>query len=607
MLDAVFVLLSTAAFYRSVHQAYLPAGLSDGAVVVLSPAAPAGKTNLLPGDQIRSVQGTAVASEREAEQVLADAKIGDPVSLEITRGSERITFALPAAARFSSSFLTTQFLVGFLFLALGLWVWLKKSGDFSALLLHGSLVLPGFMILVTPGRYFPDPFFLSRAVDLADSLASSMVGVLFVHFTLVFPGRKWPVEKTRGPLMVLYAAAVLSTGWAGATRMLAGYPFSMDWYRQATTAYLASRSLLCLCLVVGILNILHSHWTSSEPAERRKLRWLLLGVGTGPLAFIILWQAPDMMGWKPWISLETSLAFLCSVPVCFSIAIIQHRLLNIDLFLRRGVFFFFLACIALVIYGLTHSWVATVMAAILVAVLFEAQESEKLNRMKSFFIAGVSHDLKTPLANIRMYAELLEQGAKTSPKDRKEFSGVIVGEADRLTRLIDNVLDFSKIESGVRAYRIEEVDLNAVVRKAMETFKYQFKIAGFRSKFQPSKGVLFIRADEGAVAEALINMLSNAVKYSGKAREISVATFRRGGFAGVEVRDKGIGIAPQDQGRVFQAFLRLENENSREAGGAGLGLALVKHIMDAHKGKVTLESALENGSSFTLLFPEERA
>jgi signal transduction histidine kinase len=312
-------------------------------------------------------------------------------------------------------------------------------------------------------------------------------------------------------------------------------------------------------------------------------------------------MAPDLLGRPPLIPEELGLAVLGTVPVCFTIAIIQHRLFDIDLALRRGLFFGLLAGVSILFYELTGSWLATATAAVLVAVLFEAQESQRLNRMKSFFLAGVSHDLKTPLANIRMYAELLR--GRPSPKERTEFSEIVVGETDRLTRLIDNVLDFSRIEGGTRTYMKAPADLNAIVGMVLATFRYQFKIGGFKCAFTQVRGPLAFQGDQDAVAEALVNLLSNALKYSGSSKKVTVTTFRKEGWVGVTVADEGLGIDPSDQKRVFEPFLRLGAEGTRAAGGAGLGLALVRHIVEGHRGKIELESAKGQGSRFTLLFP----
>ena len=233
----------------------------------------------------------------------------------------------------------------------------------------------------------------------------------------------------------------------------------------------------------------------------------------------------------------------------------------------------------------------------------ETQRLEELNRLKSYFVSSVSHDLKTPLTSIKVFAEMLQSGKRIPAKKAKEYLEIIEGETDRLTRLINNVLDFGTIERGTMEYHFSKVDLNDIVRNVVRTMKYQLSMEGFVLRTSLGKRDISIHADSDAVAEALINILSNAMKYSGRRKNIKLSTFRRNGFAGVRVEDEGIGIPPGDLDKIFQPFYRVREEKAQQAGGAGLGLALVKHTLDAHKGTIEVQSNPGKGSSFTLLFP----
>ncbi len=233
----------------------------------------------------------------------------------------------------------------------------------------------------------------------------------------------------------------------------------------------------------------------------------------------------------------------------------------------------------------------------------EAQRLEELSRVKSFFVSSVSHDPKTPLTSIRMFAELLHSKKKVSPKKSREYLEIIEGESERLTRLINNVLDFSKVERGVKEYNFSEAKLNEMVRVALRTVGYQVKLQKFALRVQFSKKDHVIRADPDAVVDAITNILSNAIKYSTERKYIAVSTFVRNDFAGVRVEDRGIGISPDGLKHIFDPFHRLKDEKSRGVGGVGLGLALVRHVMDAHGGTVEVKSAPGKGSAFTLSFP----
>jgi signal transduction histidine kinase len=232
----------------------------------------------------------------------------------------------------------------------------------------------------------------------------------------------------------------------------------------------------------------------------------------------------------------------------------------------------------------------------------QRQRLEELNRLKSYFVSSVSHDLKTPLTSIKVFAEML-QAKKISRRKMMEYLEIIQGESDRLTRLISNVLDFAKVERGVMEYQFSDVMLNDVVQQGLRSIAYQLKMQGCRLKTKLTKQNSKIQADEDAVVEAMVNLLSNAMKYSPKKKKITVSTFRRNGFAAVRIEDKGIGIARRDLDNIFEPFYRSKDGNVRQVGGAGLGLAMVKHTMEAHGGKVEVRSAVGKGSSFTLLFP----
>ncbi len=233
----------------------------------------------------------------------------------------------------------------------------------------------------------------------------------------------------------------------------------------------------------------------------------------------------------------------------------------------------------------------------------EARRLEDLSRLKSFFVSSVSHDLKTPLTSIKMFAELLLSGKKLKSKGAREYLEIIEGESDRLTRLINNVLDFAKIEQGVKEYHFSELKLNATVRSVLRSLQYQFKMEQCTVHAKLRKRELTVRADVDAVTEALINLFSNALKYSPKRKQITVTTFHQDGFAAVKVDDKGVGVPRDDLKSIFEPFFRAKQGMTQQVGGTGLGLALVRHMVEAHGGKIDVKSTPGKGSSFTLLFP----
>ncbi|MBL7129530.1 MAG: hypothetical protein ISS16_11180, partial [Ignavibacteria bacterium] len=172
----------------------------------------------------------------------------------------------------------------------------------------------------------------------------------------------------------------------------------------------------------------------------------------------------------------------------------------------------------------------------------EAERLEELNQLKSYFVSSVSHDLKTPLTSIRMFAELLKTSKSISSEKSNEYFEIIEGESNRLTRLIDNVLNHSKIESGVKEYKFEDINLTDVVQNVLKSIEYQFKINKFSINTSFKEELIMINADADGVAEALINLLSNALKYSEDEKLIYVSIYQKGEYATIEVKDYGIGI-----------------------------------------------------------------
>ncbi len=227
----------------------------------------------------------------------------------------------------------------------------------------------------------------------------------------------------------------------------------------------------------------------------------------------------------------------------------------------------------------------------------------QLAAMKTDFVSNVSHELKTPLALIRMYAETLEMGRITDAETQKEYHGIIVRETERLTRLINNILTFSRIESGKKRYHIAPTDLNGIVSDVMSLYRHHLEQRGFLASAETCAHLPRIDADEEAVAEALLNLIDNAMKYSTDEKQITVRTGSAEKEAWVEVEDRGMGIPEPLQKKVFEKFFRVSEGLVHTAKGSGLGLTLVQHIMNAHHGRIDLFSVPGEGSRFRLTFP----
>jgi signal transduction histidine kinase len=226
-----------------------------------------------------------------------------------------------------------------------------------------------------------------------------------------------------------------------------------------------------------------------------------------------------------------------------------------------------------------------------------------LSKLKSDFVSNVSHEFKTPLALIRMFGETLEAGTVEEEAKRREFYGIIRAESERLTHLINRVLDFSRIDAGVKQYNFREADIVDVVRRTLDTYRLQIRDLGFVIDADLPSHPVTARIDPDAIAEALLNLLDNATKYSGDSKEIRVSMAATESAVTTSVEDHGVGIPKEDLPNIFGKFYRGDTQQTRETPGSGLGLTLVKHIVEAHGGHVDVQSELGRGSRFSFKVP----
>ena len=252
--------------------------------------------------------------------------------------------------------------------------------------------------------------------------------------------------------------------------------------------------------------------------------------------------------------------------------------------------------------GLVVGMILVLVSGIFLAYRGVRRETE-LARLKSDFASNVSHELKTPLTSIRMYAEMLQHGIAATPEDKSRYHTVIVREAERLGRLITNVLDFSKLERGERRYTLEPEDLRAMTEEALETYGRLSERDGVSIRFIPPEGDCpEVMADREAAVQCILNLLSNAAKYSPDEPSIEVKITQQDGEVGLMVTDHGMGVPPAEQKRIFDDFYRAPGAARAGVEGTGLGLALVRRHMKAFEGRVELKSKPDEGSRFTLWF-----
>jgi signal transduction histidine kinase len=244
-----------------------------------------------------------------------------------------------------------------------------------------------------------------------------------------------------------------------------------------------------------------------------------------------------------------------------------------------------------------------VIAAGIVATWRLVRRETEMARLKADFVANVSHDLKTPVSVIRMFGETLEMGRLPDEAARREYYRVITRESERLTHLIDNVLDFSRIESGRRVYTRVPTAVEPLVRETLEAFSYPLAQEGFKVQTRVAPDLPEVPLDADAVGQAVGNLIDNAIKYSGDRKVLTIEARVVEALLALTVADEGIGIPREEQERIFDKFYRVGRSETQGRRGSGVGLALVSHVADAHGGRVTVESRPGEGSRFTLWLP----
>ena len=239
-----------------------------------------------------------------------------------------------------------------------------------------------------------------------------------------------------------------------------------------------------------------------------------------------------------------------------------------------------------------------------IALTIRATDREaRLAEAKSNFVANVSHELKTPLSLLSLFSEILELDRVKSEEKRIEYYRIMRYESRRLNKMIDNILDFSKIEAGRKTYNLAAGDISEVIENVLSSYRYQIESAGFDVQTDVQTGLPPVSIDRDAMAQAISNLVDNAIKYSREGKHLSIRTATVRSHLSVKISDRGVGIPRAEQEKIFEKFYRVGNGLVHDVKGSGLGLALVKHIVEAHRGTISVESDVTGGTCFTILLP----
>ncbi len=222
-------------------------------------------------------------------------------------------------------------------------------------------------------------------------------------------------------------------------------------------------------------------------------------------------------------------------------------------------------------------------------------------QMKADFVANISHEFRTPLSLISMFAETLELGRARTEEKKNEYYAIIYGEAQRLSKLVNSILNFSHMESGKRAFHFKEFSLQDLVNDIIRAYQFHAQQKGFTFTVQLPETPLMVNADYDALSESVINLIDNGMKYSTDVKKITISAGVKQSFVFIAVEDAGIGIAAGEKKKIFEKFYRVSTGNVHTVKGSGIGLSIVDHVISAHGGKIEVESEPGKGSIFRLL------
>jgi two-component system phosphate regulon sensor histidine kinase PhoR len=257
---------------------------------------------------------------------------------------------------------------------------------------------------------------------------------------------------------------------------------------------------------------------------------------------------------------------------------------------RKNILFIFLVDILLIIG--------------IVLVFKSIRRQIRLAQLKSEFVSNVSHEIRTPLSLIYMYVESLKMGRVRNKEKEKEYLDVLLKETQRLSGILNKILNFSQIEKGKRKYNYEPVNLNEIIGEVSTTYSYHLENKNFDYNVNLAQDLPAVKADREAITDAIVNLIDNSIKYSYERKSIEIKTGLSSGYVYLEVGDHGEGIAEKDLKHIFDQFYRVTSSDlSPKTKGSGLGLSIVKHIMNAHNGDIKVDSKKGKGSRFILYFP----
>ncbi|MBS1519342.1 MAG: hypothetical protein JSS91_14765 [Bacteroidetes bacterium] len=789
------------AVYRLNHKSDLPFAYHSSDNNIISDSS---FTEIQISDRIIAVDNFPVSSILETEFIADTKQIGDEVSLEIYSGNDTYKTVSVRLNKYykDNFFILTTLLVGLSFWFPGVYVCIFGRKDKSARLLCLTLVTISLAVFTSPCSFERSSDWMGYVIRISHTISYIFGGMFFLHFSLIFPA--YFSRNQNQAVKILYFTVSGFSVFTAYILFIAMRDLNVSYLKIYSDLWGTAQFFLLAALALSSVILILKYKKLPTRKEKSRLEWIFWGLSAGAGPFIFFWLIPGIFGLDFPVKEDILLSFLILIPVSFSIAVVKHRLFDIEVIIKRSIIYSLLLVFMVlmyfgIIYGLSfltgeiigeHSGIINLTAVAFIALAFnpvrvklknyvdilfyrqkytfknaisdlnrkitkcstagilgnelleeinsqipvksaavciftpaneslriiaqfnfdnlsedisslkvkeifskfvfpfgvtdkvekdvnvdtsieeffkrrdinlgipltlesdnligiillgsklselrysaddiellstmgsavslalkrlqlqeqiikeelEIQNLRELDKMKSYFVATVSHDLKTPLSSIKIFTDLL-QNEKITFEKKKEYLNYIDGETDRLNRMINNILNYAKIEKGIKSYNFTMIDVNDVLNKVLKSMTYDLILNKFKLDLNISKDKLYINGDCNEITLMFENLISNSIKYSGKTKYLKVISYTDDNNVLISIEDKGIGISPGNLKDIFDPYYRDKKIEQTGIKGTGLGLAIVKNIIDAHSGNIEVFSIPGKGSKFLITLP----
>ena len=549
------LLLGSAGIHRLIIKPDIPFGYEDSSEGIRITSA---GNQIPPGSLIKSVNNVNVESTFQLEFLIDSYSIGDTLYVFCKSENKDVSVKSSAVRVALKHYYTTPVFIlisgitGFLFWLTAIFIYVRRTGEkLSVLLFHLFMVL-SLAVLTSPGEYKANGDVTGMLVMSFHLSSYMLVFSCMIHLTFIFSENK---KYKRIPFVIhtvtLLIGAVLSVFFMSAINS----GFLIESVKLYELSWDITKIFMLVLTLASVIMLYINYRNCRHEKTKKNLLWVLKGLMFGGAPYLLLYVLPSLMDMEQTIPEEILLAFLILIPVLY--------------YVEEGR---------------------------------DSKHIESMNLLKSQAVSSLSHELQTPLTAIRMHAETLLNGRIIDETRKDEYMKVILGESERLSRMIQNLLDVSRIEKGIKNYYFNRIDVKEAVNHTLELLDYEFRKNEFTVVTELPDEFVLIYADRDAVVQVLVNLLINAMKYSQDCKEISLKLETTASEAVISVQDKGIGIKSNEIENIFDLYYRTLSGREKDATGTGIGLSLVSHIVKAHGGKIEVESEPGKGSIFIITF-----